>query len=158
HPFFMTQVTTTLRVIAGADARSSDTPWEDAVAMVPHGIRALIDAQVARLEPHVQRVLETASVAGVEFEVPAVAAALGVPVNRGREIGEGLGRTGQFLVDTGPVRWPDATSCGRYAFRHAFYQEVIYGALGRGHAARLHLEIAARKALAYGDRVAEIAG
>ena len=49
---------------------------------------------------------------------------------------EALARQGQFLEDRGLVEWPDGTVSGRYGFRHALYQEVVYQRLGAGRRAR----------------------
>ena len=43
-----------------------------------------------------------------------------------------LARQGQFLEERGLEAWPDGTVSGRYGFRHALYQEVVYQRLGRG--------------------------
>jgi predicted ATPase len=68
---------------------------------------------------------------------------------------ERLARQGQFLEDRGLVEWPDGTVSGRYGFRHALYQEVVYQRLGAGHRARLHRRIGGREAAGYGARVGE---
>jgi predicted ATPase len=46
---------------------------------------------------------------------------------------------------------------GRYRFRHALYQEVLYGRLGSGRRMRCHLAIGLRLEVGYGTRTAEIA-
>jgi predicted ATPase len=45
----------------------------------------------------------------------------------------------------------------RYRFRHALYQEVLYGRLGSGRRMRCHLAIGTRLEAGYGARTAEIA-
>ena len=46
---------------------------------------------------------------------------------------------------------------GRYGFRHALYQEVLYKRLGSGWQARLHRQIGTRLEHAYGERTREVA-
>jgi DNA-binding winged helix-turn-helix (wHTH) protein/predicted ATPase len=50
--------------------------WHTAAVEVPDGIRPMIDKQIDRLNPEEHRLLEAASVAGVEFSTASVAAAL----------------------------------------------------------------------------------
>ena len=68
---------------------------------------------------------------------------------------EGLARQGQFLEDRGLAEWPDGTVSGRYGWRHALYQEVVYERLGAGRQARWHRVVGARLEQAYGARVQE---
>jgi hypothetical protein len=46
---------------------------------------------------------------------------------------------------------------GRYGWRHALYQEVVYQHLGAGRRARLHRRVGARLEQAYGARAHEVA-
>jgi hypothetical protein len=70
---------------------------------------------------------------------------------------ERLARRGQFLEDRGLAEWPDGTVSGRYGFRHALYQEVIYRCLGGGRQTRMHRLVGERMVQAYGARAHEVA-
>ncbi len=66
-------------------------------AGVPQNLRQMIEKQLDRLSLEEQRLLEAASVAGVEFSTVAVAAALGSEVEQIEEWCEGLARRHFFL-------------------------------------------------------------
>jgi predicted ATPase len=68
---------------------------------------------------------------------------------------ERLARQGQFLEDRGLAAWPDGTVSGRYGFRHALYQEVVYQRLSAGRRARCHRLIGSREEAGYGEGVSE---
>jgi predicted ATPase len=70
---------------------------------------------------------------------------------------ERLARRGLFLEELELETWPDETVSGRYGFRHALYQHVLYQRLGRGWQARLHRQIGERQEQAYGERAREVA-
>src|SRR5262249_17563934 len=96
---------------------------------IPEDVRRMIGHELDRVSPDERRILEAASVSGVEFPAAAVAAAerLGLDdVERGCAE---LSRRGSFLTARDVAVWPDGTFSGRYAFRHALYQEAVYGRL-----------------------------
>ena len=70
---------------------------------------------------------------------------------------KGLAQRGQFIEDRGLAAWPDGTVSGRYRFRHALYQEVLYERLGSGRRMRCHRAIGARLEAGYGAQAAQIA-
>jgi hypothetical protein len=102
---------------------------------VPDRLRQLIEPQGAQLPPIEQRLLEAASVVGVEFTTVGVAAGLG---GEGDEVEEGCARLAreQFLRAAGTEVWPDGTVTARYGFRHALYEEVFYARIPAGRRAR----------------------
>ena len=110
-----------------------------------------------RLDAAGQQVLEVASVVGAEFAEASVAAALAWPLEVVTAQCEALAQQGQFLVDLGVAAWPDGTVSGRYGFRHALYQEVLYRRLGSGRRVRCHRAIGARLEAGYGAQAAQIA-
>lgn len=124
---------------------------------VPKSIQQVIETQVDRLKPEEQRLLEVASVAGVEFSAAAVAAGLEAEVADVEELCAGLARHGQFLRAQGVSEWPDGTVAARYEFIHALYQQVWYERVTVGRRMRLHQRIGERGELAYGTQVSEIA-
>src|SRR5215831_14834 len=85
---------------------------------VPESLRQMIERHSARLSPEDQRVLEVASVVGVEFAAAAVAAALGAE-EQVEERCTALARRQHFLSSRGRSEWPDGTVTAHYRFRHA---------------------------------------
>lgn len=123
----------------------------------PESVQEMISRQVMRLRHEEQRMLEAGSVMGAEFVVAAVADALRGDVEALEERCERLAHTGQFLQEAGIAEWPDGTLSGRYRFRHALYQQVLYRRLGELRRTRLHRVIGERLETGYRDRNKEIA-
>jgi predicted ATPase/DNA-binding winged helix-turn-helix (wHTH) protein len=159
HPLFMVQVVDYLErhyLVPGAAPTAADRSGDPAIdQVVPQELQDLLEAQLGRLSATEQQVLEVGSVAGAEFVVASVAAGMPTEPDGVEAVCERLARQGQFLEDRGLVEWPDGTVSGRYGFRHALYQEVLYQRLGAGHRARLHRRIGDREAAGYGARAGE---
>jgi len=121
----------------------------DVAGNVPESVRGLIDRQVDRLEPADQRVLATASVAGVEFTAAAVAAGLAAPL---RDVDECLDRLAhrQAFVR---VRQGGAG----YAFSHTLHQRVLYARLAPAERSHLHGEFGEWLETLYGSHADEAA-
>jgi len=125
---------------------------------IPEGLRPMIERQIESLSAEEQRTLEAAAVAGAEFSIAALAAALAADTDEIDDRCEALAWRGQFLRATGIEEWPDGTLAGRYTFVHTLYRNVLYERLAPTRRARLHKRIGERKALAWGAHVDEIAG
>ena len=123
----------------------------------PRTIRQMIERNLRRLDPEEQSVLESASVAGVEFSAAAVAAALQRPVDEVEACCTRLSRNEQFISSLGESRWPDGTVTTAYGFLHALYQEVLYDRAPVGSRAEAHRRIAECEETAYGEQAGEIA-
>jgi predicted ATPase len=123
----------------------------------PGSILQLIERNLERLNPDEQRVLEAASVAGVEFSAAAVAAALERPLTEVEASCTRLSRHEQFVTAYGVSEWPDGTVASRFRFHHALYGDVLYGRMPAGHRVELHRRIAEREEKAHGERAGEIA-
>jgi len=130
---------------------------EDIELGLPENLRQMLREQVERLSTEEQRVLEAASVAGVEFSVAAVAAEEEEELGLVEERCEGLARRGQFLRLAGESEWPDGTVAGRYSFLHALYQHVLYERTTARRRSHLHQRIGKRLEEAYSERAREIA-
>jgi DNA-binding winged helix-turn-helix (wHTH) protein/predicted ATPase len=124
---------------------------------IPQGLRQMIERDADRLASGQRRLLETASVAGQEFSAAAVAAGMEEKVLEVEERCEEFAQREQWLSALGPDEWPDGTVAGRYRFRHALYQEVLYLRLPVGRRVELHRRIGEREEAAYGERRGEIA-
>jgi adenylate cyclase len=125
---------------------------------VPESLRASIEQRIDGLSPGHQELLEVASVAGAEFEVAAVAAALGQEDEGVEAELRRLTRQGWVTATPATSDWPDGTMTARYAFGHHLHQELLYGRLSLSRRARLHEQIGRRLESAYGDGAAERAG
>jgi predicted ATPase len=124
---------------------------------VSENIQQMIEKQLDRLTPEEQRVLEVASVAGVQFSAAAVAAGAKMTTGDVETCCTGLVRREQFLRTTGVSEWPDGTVATRYHFLHALYQEVLYERVPVGQCISLHKWIGEREEQAYGDQARAIA-
>jgi len=124
---------------------------------IPDTLRQFIEHQIRHLSPEDQEILEAASVAGVEFAVEAVAAALGVSPEVVETRCDALVRNGQFVRSHGIATWPDGTVTATSVFQHALYAEVLYDRVSLIRRARWHRRIGLRLEAGYGAQTQEIA-
>ena len=124
---------------------------------VPDNIRQLIEKQIERLSPDERRVLEGASVVGMECSTVAIGAGLAEPTDWVETHCEALVRRHQFLSPARIVELPDGSITPRYKFSHVLYLEVPYGLLPRMRRVEIHRRIGKSGESVYGDRVGEIA-
>jgi predicted ATPase/DNA-binding winged helix-turn-helix (wHTH) protein len=124
---------------------------------VPASIRALVKKQLERLSRDELRVLEGASVAGVEFAAAAAAAALEDDLVRVEECCEGLVRRHQFLRRAGTAEWPDGTASARYRFGHELYHRGVAEGLAEARRRLLHQQLAERLEAAHAAGAADAA-
>ena len=165
HPLFM--VTLVEAWLTQGVLREYDGTWPLPVEVktlhgrVPDSLRQMIAGQLDRLSGEEQRVLEAASVAGVEFSAAAVAVGLGQAVEQVDDACAALALHGQWLRAVGEWSWPDGTVAGGYRFGHALYQHVLYSRVSAARRVQLHQHIGARKEVGYGTeagaRAAELA-
>jgi predicted ATPase len=159
HPLFLTAMVDYLLrqgwVTTEADRVTVPVRVETLAVAVPDSLRQLIERQLAQCSPVAQRVLEAASVAGVEWAVEAVAAGCGDEVLAVEEQCGILARRGQFVQPSGVAEWPDGTVTGRYQFRHALYQQVLYDRVPAGRRVHLHRQIGMREEAGYGAYAGE---
>ena len=124
---------------------------------VPPSLQQLIDRQIEQLSQEERRILESASIAGREFSVAAIAAGIETEDELVEEVCDTLARRGQFLRATEFTEWPDGTLTATYNFAHALYQEVLHERVPVGRRVRLHRQIGLRAEAGYGERTGEIA-
>jgi class 3 adenylate cyclase/tetratricopeptide (TPR) repeat protein len=124
---------------------------------VPNDLLNMITYQVARLTEDERRLLEVASVAGVEFSAALVAAGLSRDLVEVERDLDALARKDHMLVPAGATEWPDGTYSGSYAFRHILYQNVIYQHLAPGQRVQMHRRLGSRLEKAYHQHTSEIA-
>jgi predicted ATPase/DNA-binding winged helix-turn-helix (wHTH) protein len=142
NPLFMVRVVdelVALRALEEEDGRwRLRTPLEEIAGAVPESLRLLIEKQIARLEPDVQRLLEVASVLGSEFTAASVAAGLGKDSLAVEECCDALARQGQFLAASPLFTRPDGTPVARYHFTHSLYPSVLTDRVSAARRLRLH--------------------
>ncbi|HEX2276087.1 MAG TPA: AAA family ATPase [Candidatus Tectomicrobia bacterium] len=129
----------------------------EAVAeIIPESLHILLEQHVEQLSPDDQRLLEAASVAGVEFTAAAVAAGLAHADERVEARCTALAQQGRVLQASGRAEWPDGTVTAGYRFRHALYQELVYRRLPAGRQTRWHARIGARLAQGFGAQAGDL--
>ena len=131
---------------------------EQLTTVIPDSIRHLVARQRNRLAPHDQHTLEAASIAGIEFSVASVAAALDAEMVAVGALCAHLAECQQFLRPAGIAEWPDGTVAARYGFRHALYQHLWHERIPIEQQQHWHLRIGEWQERAYGERAGEIAG
>ena len=159
NPLFMVNVTDFL-VAQGLLVEKEDrwelrSDLEDLSRGIPPIIRQMIEKQFERLSAEEQRLLEAASVAGVEFSALEVAAGLGETVEGVERQCTALARCELFVRERGESVWPDGTVAGHYEFLHTLYQQVLYERITVGRRVRLHRSIGEREEQGYGQRAGE---
>lgn len=133
-------------------------PSETIAVRVPENSRRLIEKQMTRLAPDIQRFLEAGSMAGVEFAAEPVASALSANTEQIEERCDELVRRELFLRRLGVDEWPDGTQTTRYGFRHAVYQQLWSERVPAQRQQRFHLRIGERLEQSYDGRAGELAG
>jgi DNA-binding winged helix-turn-helix (wHTH) protein len=96
----------------------------DVAGRRPDTARQLLDAQMDRLDADEQRILEAASVSGLQFSVGAVACALALSADYVDSVCEGLAINGRFLQLVKAETWPDGTLQSTYGFVHALCRDA----------------------------------
>lgn len=141
-----------------------DNTWELRVDIanvelgVPDNIKQMIERHVDHLDADTQRTLEAASVAGVEFSTPALAAGLEEDPRAVEARCNELARQKQYIQECGVQELPNGEVVTRFGFVHNLYQNVLYDRLPAARRVKLHRLIAERGEEVFGERVSEIAG
>ena len=124
---------------------------------IPESVRELIERQIERLSPEERRVLEGASVVGMECSSVAIGAGLDESTEWVEEHCEALVRRYQFLTPGRLVELPDGTMTARYKFSHVLYLEVPYRLLPPMRRSQIHRRVGQRGEVIYRNRISEIA-
>jgi DNA-binding winged helix-turn-helix (wHTH) protein len=145
NPLFMVRVVdelVSLGVLAEAEGRwRLVTPLDEVARAVPESLRQLIDKQISRLAPEVQRLLEVASVLGNDFTARSVAAGLDEDPVVVEERCDALARQGQLVAPKALFVAPNGTAVARYGFTHTLYPHVLAERVAAGRRLRLHQRI-----------------
>ena len=105
---------------------------------VPDTLKAMIEGHIERQAAGDRRLLETASVVGIQWPAGLVAALLGQSSSEVEAACQHLVRASQILTGAAATEGPDARPEAVYAFRHNLYAEVLYARLGPAQRAELH--------------------
>jgi DNA-binding winged helix-turn-helix (wHTH) protein/tetratricopeptide (TPR) repeat protein len=111
---------------------------------VPRTLNQLIETRIQRLAPVERRLLETASIAGMEFGAATSASAAELDAQEFEDRCEDLSRRGAFVHRAEMELLPDNTPVQLYGFDHEMYRQVLYGRQGAARRARLHRAIGER--------------
>jgi DNA-binding winged helix-turn-helix (wHTH) protein/tetratricopeptide (TPR) repeat protein len=132
-------------------------PLEALRAAAPESLRALVEAQLARLDDEEVNALQAGSAIGETFGAQAVAAGIGREVEFVEKVCGRIAGWRRFLEAAGPGRWPDGSTGERFRFLHAVFRHVIYRGLPAGRRQKLHHRIAERLEVGYSDQASAIA-
>ena len=128
---------------------------------LPESLRQLIDHQLERLSDVERRVLEAASVAGMEFSAAVVAAATDTDVLEVEGCCHDLAHRHLFLCSTkgSPEEptGPNRRLAERYRFLHALYPQTVGEGWPAARRRQLHQRVGESKEAAFGSRRVEIA-
>lgn len=117
-------------------------PLAEAEQTVPPSIQQMIAHQFERCTPHEQRLLQAASVEGVEFSAEAVAAALGDTAERIGVRCRRLANRHLFVKPLGYRRVSGGRQIFLYGFIHALYQSTCYQLAPEELRTRFHRRLA----------------
>jgi len=131
-------------------------PLDEINRTVPESLRELIDRQIARLEPGLQRMLEVAGVLGNQFAAGAVAAGLGEDPVAVEESCDLLARQQQLVAPATLTVLPDGTPLAHYAFTHNLYPQVLGARVPAARRLRLHQRVGEWLEQTYGAQAAVI--
>jgi len=125
-------------------------------AALPKSLVALVEHETRGLSPAEARVLEAGSVAGTEFSVQEVAAALESDVEEVERCLEGLASSQRFVRSVGAEPWPDDTVGSRWRFVHALHRRALLDRVSAARLQRWHQRIGERLELGWAARRDEI--
>jgi predicted ATPase/DNA-binding winged helix-turn-helix (wHTH) protein len=127
-----------------------------AAIAIPEDVRRMIGHQLDRARPDDRRLLEAASAAGLEFSAATVAAAGEICLEAAERACAAMAERGSFLTALGGETWPDGTVAGRYGFRHALHQQVVYERTPAARRVHLHQRIGERLEAGLRERTGEM--
>jgi DNA-binding winged helix-turn-helix (wHTH) protein len=161
HPLFMVSLVDyllargALQRVHGAWSLTVDTALAESA--VPDSVRDVIDRQLDELDAAERELLETASVAGLEFPAALVAEALATKTAAVEALCQRLAQGGRLLTARGVAEWPDGSACGRYGFVHSLYRDAVYQWLPATRRLALHRRIAESMECLHGSHASHVA-
>jgi len=156
NPLFMVNLVDQVFVQGEAPSSlPSHEPFGAVLRPMPENLRQMITYQIDRLGQDEQRILEVASVAGMEFSAAIVAAALDTDVFHVEQCCNVLTQRCLFLASS--ASFPEQRQTSRYEFRHSLFHNVFYERLGLARRRLLHQRVGEQKEAVYGPRAHEVA-
>jgi DNA-binding winged helix-turn-helix (wHTH) protein len=119
-------------------------PLDEIGLEVPESLRDMIEAQIDNLDPEVQRILEVATINGVQFSSGVSAAPASVDEERFEQVCEDLSRRHRMLRRLGSRHYADGSASAFYEFSHALYREVLYRRQAPARRTKTHRQIGER--------------
>ncbi|NOT55415.1 MAG: AAA family ATPase, partial [Deltaproteobacteria bacterium] len=159
NPLFMVNVVTALAEDDphGRGAGRRGDSLNSQTLGISENLQQTIAQRVARLDSDDRTMLETASVAGMDFTAAVVATAMRKkPIEIEERCGE-LARRKHFIQTIETVEWPDGTVTEHYQFIHSLYQEALYERVTGGKRVELHQRIGECLEHGYHNRKQEVA-
>ena len=157
HPFFMVNVVDELLTPKEEQPAVVSFSPQEILSVVPPSIRQVIEKQFARLTPAEQRLLEAASIAGMNFSAAAVGAATEDEAIQVETLCESLVQRRLFLQPSGNRVAIERRLSERYQFRHSLYRDVVSVHVTTARQRLLHLRIGEWKEAAYGPQARTVA-
>ena len=124
---------------------------------MPDDLRHLVHDQIERLGEADRRLIEAAAVAGTDFSVAMLVAALRTDIGETEDRCLHLAQQGRLLRVRDAVTWPDGTASSGFSFLHALYRQGAYERVPIGRRAEWHGAIGLRQEQAFGSHCAPIA-
>jgi DNA-binding winged helix-turn-helix (wHTH) protein/tetratricopeptide (TPR) repeat protein len=138
----------------GGGWRMTRTAAELAAA-IPESLSLLFEQRVERLAADDRRILEAGSLAGPEFEVALLSAALALEEEEVEARLQRITRTGQLVRELGITEWPDGTVTSRFGFSHDLLREAVYSRIPHARRVRLHRAVGERLEAGFRSRASE---
>lgn len=156
-PLYLAHLSNELMTWREQHAESADEEMEAFLEALPESLRPFIEQQFSRLPGETQAILDAAAVSGSGFSPVMLAAVTGGNILAAEDCCERLASSRRILMRAGPPHRPERRSSGRYAFIHAYYQELAYERVPLLRRASLHLAVAEWFEAACGARVRDLA-
>jgi adenylate cyclase len=147
--------------------RKVDDRWSldgaaDALSHVPQGLRPFIQRRLDTLSAEERRILERASVVGVEFDAAALlpGTSSADPKQDPEDLEstlEALAARTRLIAGCGATEWPNGILSDRYRFCHDLYREGLYEEIPEARRGRLHRSVGERLRSAYGSEAGLLA-
>ncbi len=159
NPLFMLNMTDYLMEHDQLVTRDGQWAFTESTALlnISSGLQPFIELRIDQLQAEERELLEVASVAGDEFSVGSVAAALGADIRAIERQCDTLVRQERFIERRVERNYPDGTVTARYGFLHLLYQETLYARLPLTRRIELHGHLGSWEEAAYGAQAPGIA-
>jgi DNA-binding winged helix-turn-helix (wHTH) protein/tetratricopeptide (TPR) repeat protein len=135
-----------------SDGWKASVPIEAIDFEVPESLHSMIEAQIERLSPEEQGVLEAASPGTDVFSVAVRSPVANLEPDRFEEACETLSRQHHIVRPAGSRQFSQGTRSPCYQFVHALYREVCYRRIAPSRRSKLHRRIGEQLELLLSER------